>query len=596
MALLSGLLVGFSQPILIESISGKQVLDQSGFTGLLAFVGLVPAFIAIDGQGPKRAYAVGFVTWFVAFSIIVHWILTTVHVYGGLPLIVGLAVLALLTSALAAYVAASFAVTRIIVRYFNMPQWAVLPVVVGGVELLRNYGPVGGFPWGSLGHSFATTPVYAQSAAIVGVTGLTVLATAINAGIASAIIALRRRERPVGAFIMVVVVFMTMSVYGNARLLGQAGAMAQAKTVKIALLQPNVNEGLADLVREDKGELLQRFYEMQREALAAGAQIVFWPEGSFPRRGVNRDIADATSLKIVPPDVEAPELSIVGISAIGPRPPPKTKVPREQHNSGFVIDKEQRVLGRFDKSHLVPFGEYVPWPFGSIVRQFIPLGAMTPGTKFEAFDATVDGVKHRVGITICYEGVFPEINRALANDGATFIANLTDDRWYGVSGMATQHLLMYVLRAIESGRPIARATNTGISAWIDVTGGIHKKTGMYEPAVVVDDMSLHTVDTVYLALGDWLAFLCLLATLGLWLFALVGGRTAAERFVGVRVPIVIGGVVAVVAGLVLWLTSPGLDEARSTQSMLLVIAGLLVAQQALKPRRTAPPPPTPEEV
>ena len=122
LAALSGLLVGLSQPILIESIGGKAVLDGTGLSGLLVFIGLVPAFIAIDGQGPKRAYAVGFVTWLVAFSTIVHWILTTVHVYGGLPLVVGLAVLLLLTSAMAAYVASSS------LSLIDHPFWAMTSV------------------------------------------------------------------------------------------------------------------------------------------------------------------------------------------------------------------------------------------------------------------------------------------------------------------------------------------------------------------------------------------------------------------------------------------------------------------------------------
>lgn len=583
LAALSGLLVGLSQPILIESIGGKAVLDGTGLSGLLVFIGLVPAFIAIDGQGPKRAYAVGFVTWLVAFSTIVHWILTTVHVYGGLPLVVGLAVLLLLTSAMAAYVASSFAVARVISRFFGVAQWMVLPFTIGAVELLRNYGPVGGFPWGSLGHSFATLPAFLQAASLVGVTGLTMLAVAVNAGIAAAMGAWLRGERiPKGALVMSAAVFLGMGLYGNVRL---ASDISSGPSIRIALLQPNVNEGLADLTHEPKAEILNRFHDMERTAMAQGADIILWPEGSFPTRGLSRDLKDLTKVKLLPDDVKAPQVSVVGASAVGSAAgPPGAKRVYHRHNSAFVVDADLTVKGRFDKTHLVPFGEYVPWPFGGIVRQFIPLGTLTPGDNLDPIEVTIDGAPAKIGVTICYEGVFPEIARRLANNGATFFANLTDDRWYGVSGMATQHLLMYALRAVESGRPVARATNTGISGWIDIHGGIHHQTGMYENALVVDDMPTITADTLYLKLGDWLAMLALIGTMTLWVWAMLGGASIMGRSRS-RPTLILGivGVVAAVFGMVFWFStpSPGLDETRSTQSMLLVVGGLLVGVGAL---------------
>ncbi|HEY1098401.1 MAG TPA: hypothetical protein VGF99_05720, partial [Myxococcota bacterium] len=207
LAIASGLLIGLSQPILIESLGGRKVIDGSGLTGLLAFIGLVPAFLAMEGQRARRAYAIGFVTWLVAFCCIIHWIYTTVSVYGGLPAVIGLGVLLALCAAMAAYVASSFAVTRAIVHFYGVPQWLVLPLAIGGVELLRNVGPLGGFPWGSLGHSFATVPVFLQGAALVGVTGLTMVAVAVNAGIAAVVGALlHKRALPKGAAIMAVVV------------------------------------------------------------------------------------------------------------------------------------------------------------------------------------------------------------------------------------------------------------------------------------------------------------------------------------------------------------------------------------------------------
>jgi apolipoprotein N-acyltransferase len=585
LAVLSGLLVGCSQPIVIASLGGKLPLDGSGWSGLLALFGLVPALVAIEGQGPRRAYAVGFVTWLVAFGVIVQWIITTIHVYAGAPLVVAALVLALLTSAMAAYVAAAFAVARVVARFLGVRTWLVLPPALAGVELLRNFGPVGGFPWGSLGHSFATVPALLQLASVIGVTGLTFVAAVVNAALADVVHAWWHRsgERlDKRAVVLALAVVVGWATFGAVRLRDD---VTRGPALKIALLQPNVNEGLADLTRESPRALLERFHALEQRALEQGVDMILWPEGSFPNRGLRRDLKDLKKVELLPEGATPPPASIVGASVVGRIPGDDGKPRNIRQNSAFVVDGDLVVRGRFDKTHLVPFGEYVPWPFGAFVRQFIPLGTTTPGTALRPIDVDVKGNRVGVGITVCYEGVFPEISRALAKNGATMLANLTDDRWYGVSGMATQHLLMYALRAVETGRPVARATNTGISAWVDVHGGIHGRTGMYEEALLVDDMATRTIDTVYLALGDWVAGLALLFTLLAWFAAMLDGRAFFAR---PRPPTTLAlgalGLVATVGGLAWWLTGSGLDEARSTQALLSTIAGLLVGIGALSQR------------
>ncbi len=593
LAVLSGVLIGLSQPVVIESITGKTPLDPTGLTGLLALFGLVPALFAVDvdagraaasgGGGPKRAYAIGFVTFFVAFFIIINWLVTTIHVYGGAPLWAALPVLLLLTAAMGAYVAASFAVSRVIGRFFGWPLWMTLPPVISGVELLRNVGPLGGFPWGAVGHSFATVPVFMQAASVVGVTGLTFLTVLLNAALATVVSSwwqgrgLDRRAAVVAAVTLV-----GWAGFGAIRLQDD---VLGGPSVRVGLLQPNVNEGLADLKHEPKSAILERFHRLEKVALDDGADVVLWPEGSFPTRGFDRDLQDFRRVQLVPDGSKPPQASVVGVVATGRLPGPDGKKQNIRQNSAFVVDDQLKVHGRFDKTHLVPFGEYVPWPFGALIRQFIPLGTTTPGNALQPIDVVVDGQTMRIGVTICYEGVFPEVSRAIANNGATFMANLTDDRWYGVSGMATQHLLMYALRAVETGRPVARSTNTGISAWVDIHGGVHKKTGMYEEAVVVDDVPLKTIDTLYLRLGDWLALLSLLASLACWFIVILNGRDVMNRPKS-PATLVLGvvGAVSFAAGFMMWWTSDGLDEALSTKAMLLAIAGLLVGFGALSHR------------
>jgi apolipoprotein N-acyltransferase len=584
LALVSGVLVGLSQPIVIESIGGKQPLDGTGLSGLLALFGLVPALVSLEGQGPRRSYAIGIVTWLTASSLIVQWIVTTVHVYAGAPLYVALAVLGVMAGAMAAYSAAAFAVARVVARFFDWPTWWVLPPALATVDLLRNYGPVGGFGWGTLGHSFATVPVFLQGASVVGVSGLTFLAAVVNAALADVVRALWvRRELRLRPLVVAAVVVAVWAGFGALRLRDDVTA---GPSVRVALLQPNVNEGLAELVRESERSVLERFHAQERAAMQQGADVIVWPEGSFPNRRMRRDVKDLAHVDLLPDDVVAPPASIVGASVTGREKGDDGKARPVRHNSAFVVDDKLAVLGRFDKTHLVPFGEYVPWPFGAVIRQFIPLGTTTPGTRLEPIAVDVKGHRLNVGITICYEGVFPEISRALARAGANFFANLTDDRWYGVSGMATQHLNMYALRAVETGRPVVRSTNTGISAWVDVHGGLHQRTAMYEPALVVDDVPLRTIDTPYLVLGDFVALASLFFTLAAWFVAMLGGRAFLTRTRPI-VTLLLGGLgaVAVAAGLALWVTGNGLDEARSTQAQLLTVGGLLVGLGALSQRR-----------
>ncbi len=589
LAVLSGVLTGFSQPIVVESITGRVPLDPSGWTGLLALFGFVPALVAIDGAGPKRAYAVGFVTCLVSFSIVIHWIVTTVHVYGGLPLLVALATLLLLTSALAAYVAAAFAVSRVVARYFDWPTWVTFPPALAGVELLRNYGPLGGFPWGSIGHAFASIDVLRQGAALFGVTGLTFLAGVTNAALASIALALlRKRAVNKVPVVMATLLLAGVCAYGAVRM----QHVSTGPTVKVALLQPNVDEGLADLMHAPKQEVLERFYAQQQKALDQGAQLVVWPEGSFPKRGLPRDIHTLVGAGVLPPDVEAgprsalrPAATVLGAVAVGSAVNDVTgHLDTLHHNSAFVLDRDLRVKGRFDKTHLVPFGEYVPWPLGGIISQFIPLGVTTPGTSLYPVDVDVNGTTMSIGPIICFEGVFPDVARAFANNGATFFANLSDERWYGVSGMAAQHIEMYALRATETGRPIVRSTNTGISGWIDNRGRIYDKTAMYQQAVVVADVPLETTATLYNALGDWLALLSLAFTLLCWLRAMLGKDFRQRKRNVLTMLLAVAGTVSIGCGMWRWVSNITMDEARSTQATLMVIMGLLVAFGALSGR------------
>jgi apolipoprotein N-acyltransferase len=190
---------------------------------------------------------------------------------------------------------------------------------------------------------------------------------------------------------------------------------------------------------------------------------------------------------------------------------------RKLYNSAFLLSAEGKLLGRSDKVHLVPFGEYVPLakalPF---VRKLVEgVGDFSPGERLEALDTG----RGKIGVLVCFEGIFPELSRRYARAGAQVLVNITNDAWYGRSSAPYQHLSMASFRAVENRLPLIRAANTGITAIIDCNGHITGETPLFKEAFVVDRVTLGTSGTFYTRFGDVFAVLCVLASIALAGFA-----------------------------------------------------------------------------
>jgi apolipoprotein N-acyltransferase len=178
------------------------------------------------------------------------------------------------------------------------------------------------------------------------------------------------------------------------------------------------------------------------------------------------------------------------------------------HNSVVFLDELGLIEGRFHKRHLVPFGEYVPWPFDAILERLVPgAGLLQPGLD----TPPVEIAGARVAGLVCFEGIFPRYSRVFARAGATLLVNVVNDAWYGLSSAPHQHLAAYQLRAVETGRSVVRAANTGISAVILPDGRLRGASPLFEDSVVVEDAPLLAAPTPYLRAGEWLAWLCAVA-------------------------------------------------------------------------------------
>jgi len=432
------------------------------------------------------------------YTIVLFWIYIACHDYGDIPPL-GSAGLAILLPMEVAFMGAlfftwgKFLSTRLGISFFY-----VAPFALCAMEYARNYVPFGGFPWGNSGYAIGRIPELLQLACVVGVYGLVFWVGLTNALIALALKAKTKKLRmsKLSIALVLLVIFYTFGFWRLNNNSHDFGPM-----IKIALLQGNIPQDIKNNSRMYKSEILDIYKTLQKQAQEEGAELIIWPEASYPK-------TFAKNIKDLDLDHKVPIASVVGATAYGYDQ--DSEIPHF-HNSAFLQNAEGEIMSRYDKSHLVPFGEYVPQPFLGLVNKIVPgMGAYRPGTKFEPLMLTLNNDKRiSVGTTICYEGIFPEISRAYALKNTSLLVNLTNDAWYGESSAPYQHLLMYQLRSVESGRPYARATNSGISAFIDPYGRILKQSGLFTREILIADVKIINKATIYTIIGDIVPQICL---------------------------------------------------------------------------------------
>jgi len=288
--------------------------------------------------------------------------------------------------------------------------------------------------------------------------------------------------------------------------------------IRVGLVQPGIRQ-------EDKWEAggawrnVRAHLDLTREAKAAGARLVVWPESAVPflydENPALAEVLQATTREM-------------GVFLFFGNDDRQVGEGEERYYVGAkMLDPAGNVVLRYHKNHLVPFGEYVPlhalFTFGGrfAAKLVDRVSDFTPGK--EAAVAPVDG--HLVGGYICYEAIFPGLARRFTAEGAELLVNVTNDAWYGTTSAPHQHLAMAALRAVENRRYMVRAANTGITAVVDPFGRILSPTRLFERTVLVDDVAFVSERTFYTRHGDLFAGAC--AALGLALVAATARRRVA---------------------------------------------------------------------
>ena len=458
----------------------------------------------------------GYVCGVLWYGLNCYWIYATMHQYGGLPPAVSVGIVVLFSLILGLYFALFAALLALVRRAAGrlLTAACAVPFLWVAVEYLAAHLTC--VPWDQLGYSEVDNLLLTRLAPVTGVYGLSWVLAGVNALWLGVFFARSRRRQ---------VRFAAGALLVTCGL--QSGTLwqrpPQAAGSQAVMIQPNlkVGSGMADLndwqgmswiehtahylqlsaqpctpyllgMPEPAPRLVQRICLPPRQSPA----LALWPESPAPfRDGDPRFLMLLGQLTR-----ETGATAVVGAPAIDP-------LSGQAFNGGIVIRPDGSREGRYDKIHLVPWGEYVPYAnlfrfAGHLTRN---VADFAPGRSRGSF-ALPDG--HRIGIFICYEAVFASEIRHFAKNGAEVLVNISDDGWYGDTSAPWQHLNMARMRAIENNRWIVRDTNSGVTAAIDPLGRVTESIARHQFSELTADYGYRSGLTFYTRFGDVFAWVC----------------------------------------------------------------------------------------
>jgi apolipoprotein N-acyltransferase len=463
-------------------------------------VALVPLLVVLSRPArARRLLLLGWLAGIVYYGGTLYWVADVMATFGDMSRATGVAIAVLLVVWLAMYPALFAWIVGSGVRVAGPRALWAAPLVWSATEYSRGHF-VPGFPWVPLGNSQIDVAPIAQAASLVGIYGLSAIVALAGVALAWLVVGPAGRSRllPVAA---VAVFIGGLALWGHQRV--SAGVLlAQGAPLRVALIQGNVAQGQKwDQAFADA--IYQRYLALSRRGIAEGATLVMWPESATPFLFEEHPASEAMRLLAR----ESGARLFVGSDQRehGPNAP--------YYNAAFLIQPTGSVGSVYRKMYLVPFGEYVPFKdilffAGPLVEQ---VGGFSPGRTLTIFHLR----EGTFSTGICYEVVFPDLTRAAVRQGSQLLTTITNDAWFGRSSAPWQHLAMARMRTIETGRYMARAANTGISALVDPYGRVIQSTPLFEEAVSVGDVRLLDGTTPYVMIGDVVPWAGIAASLGL---------------------------------------------------------------------------------
>lgn len=503
------------------------VLMFLGFAGFgvwpLAFVGMVPALFVFDAD-PKptgwrffrRALFFGYIAYYGGF----YWVVDTIVDFGGFPYVLALA----FGSIYFLYQAFQFIFILWVWRRARERGFNATLALVAAYLTAETVFPMLFDHY--YGNSFHMLPTFVQVADLGGPMLLTAVAMAGNGALYEVMRARVRKERPPWISPAVFAGMLAFYLgYGAWRVAEVEERMAAAPKITVGVVQTNM--GIYEK-REDPGEGLRRHLEQSRQLEEQGdLDLLVWPESAatfrLPRRigsPIRPHFDNALEwFGVESPGFPSTPMMLGGLSS------DVRDGRRHSFNTAFLTDEESRILGHYDKTYLLAFGEYIP--FGEhfpILYEWSPnTGRFTPGDHVDSLPFG----EFRIGPLVCYEDIIPRFVRSVVREGDPHILiNVTNDAWFGDTQEPYVHLALAKMRAVEHHRYLVRATNTGVSAIIDPVGRVVEESPLFERSSLRAEVAMLNGWTPYQTVGDWPGWLALAASLYM---LLIGRRNRREE-------------------------------------------------------------------
>jgi apolipoprotein N-acyltransferase len=471
--------------------------------GELEIAGSVRLRPATPGQGFLLGYVCGII-WYAGTC---YWIYDTMRQYGGLSAPEAVLALFLFCCYLGLYHGLFGLLVSLLAgsgRDFRRPL-VLAPFLWVAVELARTR--VTGFPWNLLGIAQVDNVALCRITGWTGVYGISLEIALVNVAVAAAFLVPREKR---GALLA--------AALAAAAVL-QAGRLVDAPPAKAdhaaLLVQQNIPVSGFEWTPSSMQRTLNELAQLTVKSVATSPvkiDLVVWPESPAPfftndprfRQAISAMARDTKTWTVAGAIGTGPNGASAGAGAVGPNSP--------VFNSAVLVSPQGDWTARYDKVHLVPFGEYLPFPSifsfaGGLAKE---VGEFQHGTSHRPLDAG----DQRIGVFICYESIFPDEVRQFADQGAQVFVNISNDGWYGDSGAYAQHLNQTRMRAVENNRWLLSATDTGVTASIDPFGRVVARVPRKQRMVLVAPYALTSVTTFYTRHGDWFAYACAIISIG----------------------------------------------------------------------------------
>lgn len=484
----------------------------------LCWIALAPLLIALldaarssSGKSTSalvRGFLLGWTSGIIFYAGSCYWVYHVMHYYGGLETSVAAGVLVLFCL----YVGLVHGLFAGVLAWMaSRPCWGqralilAAPFVWIGAEFFR--ARVIGFPWDLLGTVLVDNIPLSRIASVTGVYGLSFEIMLMNAALVA--ILYGRRERRV---LMLAAAILIIGVVETGSYIEPPAAIP---TGTARLVQPNISldeRWTPESYERTLAALKQISIPQPGEGMPGDPlpDLVIWPESPAPFfandnrfHQVLSDIATGTNAYVL--------AGTIGMLRSGDN--------SQLYNSAELVAPNGDWLARYDKIHLVPFGEYVPFKdlFSFAKKLTREVGDFMPGTQRLVLPVH----SYKLGTFICYESIFPDEVREFANNGAGLLVNISNDGWFGDTGAPGQHLRMARMRAIENSRWVVRSTNTGITASIDPYGRVVQQARRNARLAVNVPYGVVSGTTFYTRHGDWFAWFCVLTCAIIAVLALV---------------------------------------------------------------------------